>query len=688
MSQIQSTGWFRVLSLILLSVSACHDTTPYGMGTACGSGVECRSPLVCQSGLCVLEMSGGASSQSVLTGGTASDAAVTGGTSQFGSATVGSLSVGGTTSNANDSGGSTPLATVGSLSVGGTTSNANNSGGTTPLATGGVPTGGQGSGGMSTVGQNTGGTSTEVQKTVGMSTGGISSGGTSSSPPLLRDVGESCDGNDQCQSTHCVDLVCCNLVCDGQCQGCNLQSNPGHCASLSSGQPVGGRTPCNNASTTCGGSCQGSIGCTYPDATQPCDNKTGCIDSTTLQVGTACDGTGSCTIPITRACGQAEVCNINTDNNCGKASYVQVDVSDQHSCAVVSDGSLRCWGSNALGQLGVDASGIQSVPTPVPNQQYVRSVATGWGHTCALHQDGHVDCWGIDFNGDVGCPNPLMLTTPQKCTPFSPGKGVVEIAAGGEHSCARLGNGRIKCWGLNAFGEVGNGKLPTPGSVDANAYTPVDVVGITDAREIAAGVWDACAILSNGALRCWGNNDGCNLGTGDWTGHASPTPVSGIDGSANGSAISVAATSEHTCSLMNDGSVRCFGSNSDGQLGDGTTSDSCYPIAAQLPIAATAIAVGGQFSCALTIAGSIHCWGTNGYGQLGNGSYVASLEPALVQLPSAINFKTIVSKYYHSCALSTEGSLWCWGDNSYGQLGNGTLGEFTFPVEAGAAGGQ
>lgn len=670
LAQVRKIGLrcWSLISLIFLGLAACHDTSTYGIGTACSDATPCRSPLVCHSGYCALGSQEGGSAG----GNSPSLQASGGGSTQI-------PPIGGATSAFAGTAGI--WTTSGGLPTsGGTTSNNKTSGGTLPFdtTTGGASTGGQNAGGTSTGGQNTGGTST----------GGVNTGGSSSSPPPPRDIGASCATNSDCPSTHCVDKVCCDSICDGQCETCNSQNDLGHCASLSSGQPVGGRAQCNNAGSTCGGRCQGSMNCTYPDASTPCDNRTGCIDSTQRREGTACDGTGSCSTPITRTCGPPDVCNINTDNNCGKAIYVQADVSEQHTCAVVSDGSLRCWGSNYWGQLGLDGQGIRPAPTPVPKQQFVLSVATGWGHTCALHRDGQVDCWGTDANGDVGCPNPLMLTSPQKCTPLDPSLGAVEIAAGGEHSCARLGSGKIKCWGLNAFGEIGNGTLPTPGTVDSNAYTPVDVSDITDARHIASGVWYVCAVLSSGALECWGDNGAGNLGTGDRTGHAFPTPVVGIDGGLSGYAVAVAGTGEHTCVLLGDGSIRCFGSNTDGQLGDNTTIDSLSPIPAQSPMTATALAVGGQLSCTLTSAGIIQCWGRNNYGQLGDGSNVASQAPVTVLLPFAANFSTLVSKYYHSCALSTDGRLWCWGDNRYGQLGNGTVGGGNIPVEARAPGGQ
>jgi alpha-tubulin suppressor-like RCC1 family protein len=218
------------------------------------------------------------------------------------------------------------------------------------------------------------------------------------------------------------------------------------------------------------------------------------------------------------------------------------------------------------------------------------------------------------------------------------------------------------------------------GIIDAHRRTPVEVLGIQDAVQIALGVWDTCAVSENGALRCWGRNEDGTLGTGDTSDHAMPTSVVGIDGT-NAGALAVAATADHTCVTLRDGSLRCFGQNPFGELGDGKTQSTSIPVVAQPPMKALAVVVGGRFTCALVTNDSVACWGGGSDGELGNGAYAESPEPVAVELPRGVAVKTIVSKYQHTCVLSTEGRIWCWGANAQGQLGNGTVDASNRPVE-------
>jgi alpha-tubulin suppressor-like RCC1 family protein len=542
-------------------------------------------------------------------------------------------------------------------------------GGTAPATGGNAPLAGQApSSGDSATGQG----GTNALATGGNAGSGFGGSGISN--------GQTCGADGDCDSNHCVDGVCCESECRSQCQTCFGKGAVGRCTTLTGGQPVGAREPCVNAGSLCGGSCQGKPDCSYADSTVGCDKQSGCLDRVTRREGTACDGKGSCSVPQTRACQSPEVCNVNTDGDCGPPVFTSVSVSERHSCAVVSDATLRCWGSNDLGQLGIPGAVIQRTPGAVPDRQNAASVAAGWGNTCVLLRDGRVICWGTDYNGDSGCPNPAHVYGPMQCDTFPSGSGMVEIASGGEHGCSRKFDGSLQCWGRNDFGEVGDGTSGLPGSgLNPHRYTPVAVPGIRQAVAITVGVWHSCAALGTGSVLCWGNNDTGNLGTGDTKSYAVPTPVVGLD-SAAGGAISVTAAAGHTCALMRDGSVSCFGDNALGQLGDGSTQASFVPVRVAGLGSVTAVAAGGHHTCAVVRSGSVVCWGRGTEGQLGQGALVSSETPVTVELPPNVAIRSIASKYHHTCALSDEGKIWCWGANGDGRLGDGTIENSDLPV--------
>ncbi len=513
--------------------------------------------------------------------------------------------------------------------------------------------------------------------------GGVQDAGSTES--LARANGETCLTDTECQSTHCVDQLCCESACDGQCQACSLVSG-GTCTTLLSGQPVGKRTPCTNAGAVCGGSCTGSAGCTYPDSTTPCGATSGCIDSTTWQAGTACDGYGACSPPINVTCSPPDVCNVNTDGRCGKATYTQVGLSDSHTCAVVSDGTLRCWGDNSYAQLGVAGLAPRATPTLVPNLENVSAVTAGWLFTCVLLRSDQVSCWGYDCNGGLGCP--WDRESPhQTCIPLASGSKVTEIHAGAEHACARTASGSVQCWGRNDHYQVGDGTTPASisgcGDTNSNRFGPVSVKGVAGAVGLAVNWWHGCAVLGSGAIRCWGGNDNGSVGNGDTVQHATSVVPRGLDGAAH-QAVAVATGIDHSCALLRDGSIQCFGANGRGQLGDGTTQRSLVPISLSAPVSARGIAAGAGFTCALSDTSTIQCWGAGTGGELGNGAWLDSPVPVAVRFPESgvgITFSSLVTKIGHTCALTTAGSLWCWSGNSSGQLGDGTTAASNLPVE-------
>src|SRR6266540_3054391 len=252
-------------------------------------------------------------------------------------------------------------------------------------------------------------------------------------------------------------------------------------------------------------------------------------------------------------------------------------------------------------------------------------------------------------------------------------------AAGDYHTCALLQNGAARCWGLNSTGQLGDGST-------TNSATPVAVVGIAGAAAVTSGGGHTCARFPDGTVECWGQNDVGQLGNGSTTNSATPVTVSGIT-----TATVVSSGYFHTCAVLQDGTVRCWGDNTYGQLGDGTTiippavrggpstAHSATPVTVSgISTAVTVSAADGFHTCAVLQDGTVRCWGDNSTGQLGNGSTTNSSTPVTV---SGITTATVVTSGYNdACALLQGGSLQCWGINSYGQLGNGTTTDAHTPV--------
>jgi uncharacterized repeat protein (TIGR01451 family) len=344
----------------------------------------------------------------------------------------------------------------------------------------------------------------------------------------------------------------------------------------------------------------------------------------------------------------------------GIADAVAITAGDDHSCALLAGGTVKCWGSNAYYQLGNGNQTNSNVPVDVAGIGNGIALAAGAAHTCAVLADNTVTCWGRNSNGQLGSGNNTISTTP---IPVPALAGVVDIASGSGHSCARLAIGTLQCWGDNYFGQLGNG---ANGSLSA----PVPASGISDASAVIAGGVATCAVLGSGAMRCWGNNGWGQLGNGSNSDANVPTPVPGIS-----NPTAVMGTYSHFCARFTD-ALRCWGYNIDGEIGNGVRGISEIPVDMPGVIDADAIAVNGLYSCAL-VGGSVRCSGANDRGQLGNGQPTYSLVP--VPVTGISNATAVTTAYWHGCAI-VSGSVYCWGINTSGQLGNGTTTSSGVPV--------
>jgi alpha-tubulin suppressor-like RCC1 family protein len=336
---------------------------------------------------------------------------------------------------------------------------------------------------------------------------------------------------------------------------------------------------------------------------------------------------------------------------------------DGYACAVlVADGSIRCWGTNDYGRLGDGTETNHLTPTAVKGLDHVIQVATGLYHACAARDDGTVQCWGLNAKGELGDGTMMDHLPPAEVIGL---KGVKEIGAGGYHTCALLGTGGVQCWG--------EGISLGAGSVSSKA-TPQDVPGLADVQHLAVGrassfgstISYSCALMSDGSAQCWGDNSHGQLGDGTMSGGGVPVKVSGLSG-----AKQLALGGAHACALMSDDTVQCWGENGNGQLGDGTLLPHATPAAVPGLTNVSRVVAGDRHTCALLKDGTVQCWGTNGAGELGRGTI--TFEP--IPVPGAVvglSGVTVISAGTQStCAFASDGVTRCWGNASFGQLGNG-----------------
>ena len=276
-------------------------------------------------------------------------------------------------------------------------------------------------------------------------------------------------------------------------------------------------------------------------------------------------------------------------------------------------------------------------------------------------------CWGYNNKGQLGDGTTTNHSTPASVALL--GNNVVELAGGGEHTCALLGGGTVWCWGENGKGQLGNGT-----NIDSLKPVPVLLTGTVTA--IAAGDEFTCAAVASGGVKCWGENGRGQLGDGTTTDRSLPVVAVGLAQPAP----SLAAGKEHTCASFANGSLVCWGENGAGQLGDGTTADSLVPTPS-LATDVQSVTAGQDFTCVTILADKVQCWGNDSQGQLGDGAaHVDSYFPVTVgPLPAGV--LEIRSGQGHTCSLQITGAVYCWGQNNRGQLGNGVNGLSGSPVQ-------
>lgn len=368
-----------------------------------------------------------------------------------------------------------------------------------------------------------------------------------------------------------------------------------------------------------------------------------------------------------------------------------IAVGRAHSCAVLDDGTVACWGAGDRGQLGDRGSGADhgsAVPKRVPDLGGARAVRAALDTTCALLDGGTVRCWGEGGFGQLGDGEAFdghFEKSPVEVVGLG---GVADLSMSGTNACAVLDDGTVRCWGLNSADEwlgfasaecgpymvkVGDAD-PMPASFPCES-APHEVPGVAGVIAIATGGPHTCARLAGGSVSCWGADAFGQLGDGNFGASAhSPTPlaIAGLTG-----ADRVGAGSSHTCATLEGGKITCWGDNSSGQLGIGTGELNSYkttPAAVPALTGVVDVAIAGATTCAIDAAGAAWCWGD-----------VGSLLPPMLEADEAIALAPVrieglagVAELrtggLHACARLTDGSVVCFGLNEHGQLGSGVTG--------------
>lgn len=349
------------------------------------------------------------------------------------------------------------------------------------------------------------------------------------------------------------------------------------------------------------------------------------------------------------------------------SGVVSLAAGAYHTCATKDDGGVVCWGANDRGQLGEGTTSNIAVPVPTNGIQLSAEVTAGDAFSCARRKDGTVGCWGDNRLGQLGALAVIRQLDP---TPVATLTDVRAISAGGDHTCALRTSGAnpseaqaATCWGHNQAGELGDGTR-----IDRAGPVPLKVT--IDAQEIAGGPSHTCLRSTDGGVWCWGRGGSGQLGTPSTIDFLVPVAVrdlAGVTGVAAGGAHTCAITGD----LVSGGSVRCWGAGTDGQLGDGSAADEPRPPAQALPglTDVVALRLGAAHTCALRATGEVACWGSNDRGQLGTGEDTVTGSTTPLPVANLSGVVSLAAGDRHTCAVDASGVVRCWGAGTDGQLG-------------------
>jgi alpha-tubulin suppressor-like RCC1 family protein len=313
----------------------------------------------------------------------------------------------------------------------------------------------------------------------------------------------------------------------------------------------------------------------------------------------------------------------------------------------------------AVACVAISGCSSKSENTTPPTDPVVSLAIGGGNHSCAVLTSGAVRCWGENGFGDLGntaglgawsrVPVPVDVPAPSK------------LVAGCNHTCALLASGAVSCWGWGAWGQLGNGAL-------GNSVVPEPVTSISTAIDVAAGTYHTCALLTGGSVSCWGGNEFGQLGdptlatTAPANRIAAPVPVAGVSG-----AQAITAGACQSCALFGDGTVKCWGGPMNGAApyqNDPVTITSLERV--------VSFTSGTCHNCAVVAGGKVKCWGRNVHGELGNGTVNVDSPTEAVFVQGIDSAMAVAAGGFQSCALLAGGTIACWGQNHRGQLGDGT----------------
>jgi len=373
--------------------------------------------------------------------------------------------------------------------------------------------------------------------------------------------------------------------------------------------------------------------------------------------------------------------------------WLQIANGKNHSCAISSDNLAYCWGRSNNGQLGNNPTAESHVPVAVDtsgvlNGKTIKSISTGYYSTCAIASDDQAYCWGYNTTGQLGDNSTTRRDTPVAVDTSGVlnGKTVKAISVGDSHTCAIASDDQVYCWGSNNNGRLGDNSTTqslVPVAVDNSGALSGKTV-----KSISLGFDNTCAIASDDQAYCWGLNDVGQLGDNSTTERLVPTAVD-ASGVLSGKTIkAISARSSFTCAIASDDQAYCWGSGTLGRLGNNSTSDSLVPVAVYTSGVLSgktvkAISVGYDYACAIASDDQSYCWGENPGGVFGDNSQTQSNVPTPTDTSGVLSGKTIkslVTGKIHTCAIASDNQAYCWGNNTYGNLGDNTIIQSTVPV--------
>jgi alpha-tubulin suppressor-like RCC1 family protein len=536
------------------------------------------------------------------------------------------------------------------------------------------------------------------------------------------DASNGCQTGADCPSGYCDPMGRCRSTCgNGVRDGMETDADCG-------GAAGGDGTTCPRCADdrTCaaGADCQSGFCSAAGRCLPPCTN--GVKDGAETDVD--CGGTAAgASVPTCAACADGKVCATGPDcasrycagGRCApQPATSAVAAGGSHSCVLFAGGQVKCWGSNTYGQLGLgDTSargdGANEMGHRLPalslgTGRAVRALSGGSRHTCALLEGGQVKCWGDNSAGQLGLGDtsvrgdgPAEMGDSLPEVALGAGRTATAVAAGGNHTCALLNGGQVKCWGDNFRGQLGLGNTVNRGDGPGEMGDSLPAVDLGTGRAalaIAVGANHTCALLDNGQVKCWGENNAGQTGVldeeintariGDNSGEMGDN-LPPIDLGSGPRAVAIEAGANHACALLENRQAKCWGNGGDGQLGlgdgdnrgddPGELGDALPAVAVGGAGAVLAVAAGSDHTCALLDGGGVKCWGDNLSGRLGIGDTEARGDDAgelgdslpAIMLGGGQSAASIAVGAAHACALLGGGGVKCWGENISGQLGLG-----------------